>query len=159
MLGCATPSGFLNLMALYSALDLPALFHAGSAPGFWDLQRISLRVQPAIASRRYVPLLSFPCVQRGPPAVSPPKRWELCEPSTFSGSVPKHEARLPANADQHATVDSLAETRESAQTYCQFQPQLPKQPSAEIDAPMCPAPKRWLHEHGDATFLPPKRQA
>ena len=159
MLSCATPSGSLSLLALYSALDLPALFHAGSAPGFWDLQRISLRVQPAIASRRCVPLLSFPCVQRGPPAVSPPKRCELCEPSTFSGFAPKHEARLPANADQHPHVDSLAETNESAQTYCQFQFQLPKQPSAEIDAPMCPAPKRWLHEHCDATLLSPKRQA
>jgi hypothetical protein len=29
--GCATPSGFLNLMTLYSACNRPALFHAGNA--------------------------------------------------------------------------------------------------------------------------------
>jgi len=54
------------------------------------------------------------------------------------------------NADQHATVDSLAETNESAQTCRRPQPQLPKQPSAELDVPMCPTPKRWLYEHRNA---------
>jgi hypothetical protein len=62
-------------------------------------------------------------------------------------SAPKRDVYLPANADQHVTVDSLAETNEPAQTCRRPQPKLPKQPSAEIDVLMCPTPKRWRYEH------------
>lgn len=61
-----------------------------------------------------------------------------CEPSTSSDFAPKREARLPANADQHATVDPTAETAESAQTCCPSRPQLPKQPSVDMDVSMVP---------------------
>ena len=43
-LGCATPSGFLNLLASYSALIRTALFHAESVPGVTALRGFPLPV-------------------------------------------------------------------------------------------------------------------
>jgi hypothetical protein len=93
-------------MARYSALDLPALFHAGSAPGFCDLQRISLRVKPAVPLSAACP--SCPCRVHSVilrPFLSLPKQRHEGENRQHSVTPcrERREARLPANADQHAT--------------------------------------------------------
>jgi hypothetical protein len=70
-----------------------------------------------IVSRRYVPLVSFPYTQRGPSRIWQPKLPELNEPPTSSDYAPKCEAMLPANADLHGSIDSLAEANVSAPPY------------------------------------------
>jgi hypothetical protein len=56
--GCAAPSGFLNLLTRYSAPALPALFHAGNAPGLSPTE--GFPSDSRHASRRALSLLPFP---------------------------------------------------------------------------------------------------
>lgn len=123
----AAPAGFLSLLTRCSAPLLPALFHAGSAHGFCDLQRFSLRVQPANASRRRVPLVSLPfkVLSVGPQAAGTAEaaRAMRCEPPTFSGAAREREALLPANVGQRAKMQELTrrDERGSCLTCCRCQ--------------------------------------
>lgn len=55
---CATPSGFLNLMTLFSACTASALFHAESALGIFCFQRF-LPPSSRHSFRRALPLWPF----------------------------------------------------------------------------------------------------
>jgi len=131
---CATSSGFLNLLTCYSALTLPALFHAGTALGFSTFRGFP-PASAANTSRCRHPLVSFLRITAGilawnhPKALQPTTPWSQQPPpsaetlelgrqltirSSWCKNTPLYESDALDQIPKHSAVTATCHRIESA---------------------------------------------